>query len=164
MHFLKAITLVMMLSLVHCSKGEDTIVHKRDKEFFDQFENPAALETQAESKISELKVLQTDANYPLRFVLFDNYKFYYQIDKLGNGYGNWHHFNGGLQLVAERTYFDLNLYISAAQAEGNDVLVKFADRNSLHTLKMDHRNPLEQSKNGHPPSPLPEFTKSDKDI
>lgn len=79
-------------------------------------------------ELEGLKVLQSDTGYSLRLALFSNHSVYYQIDRLGDGWGTWILSNGALSIVAERKYFDMTMVLSGAEAQGEAVVLRFFDR------------------------------------
>lgn len=152
------------LLLQGCSPAGSLISHQRDADFYSQFVNPSADWPQAESKIDELKVLQTGSEYPMRYVLFDNGKFYYQVDKLGNGEGTWSYENGAMIITAQRTIFKMELAVSAAKDSGEETLVRFYDRHGFNSLPIYFRDPAKLKKQGKTATELKTFTRSDKNI
>mgnify|MGYP001596638711 CR=1 FL=1 len=123
---------------------------------------------QSVEKISSLKLLATEETNPLRLVLFDNNKFYYQVDRLGNGEGTWEYKNGALQLVAVRPLFDLEITVTAAGAEGSETLIQYIDRFGFNSHAVQFRNPAgenatEKTRSQKPPELRP-FSLSNKGI
>jgi hypothetical protein len=147
-----------------CSPSGSLIAHQRDADFYNQFVNSSADWPQAESKIDELKVMQTGAEYPMRYVFFDNGKFYYQVDRLGTGEGVWTIQKGALVATAQRTIFEMELAISAVSDKGNDTLVRFYDRHGLNSIKIKLRDPEAIKSQGKVPTELRKFTRSEKNI
>ncbi|MBY0315234.1 MAG: transposase [Bdellovibrionales bacterium] len=157
--------LIVLATAVGCSqKRDDFVAHPREAAFYNRFVNPSAEFAQAPAKIAQVKLLETDAKYPMRFALYDNNKFYYEVDKLGNGFGQWSYKDGALELVAERVLFDMYLYVSGAQAAGDATLVRFVDRHGQNSLPIQFRNPNALENSGQKPPELPEFTESPKEI
>ncbi|WP_413559456.1 transposase [Bdellovibrio sp. HCB209] len=164
-YFVSAIALLSLgIFLQACSPPGSLISHQRDAEFYSQFVNPAADWPQAESKIDELKVLQTGSDYPMRYVLFDNGKFYYQVDKLGNGEGVWSYENGAMIITAQRTIFKMELAVSAAKDTGEETLVRFYDRHGFNSLPIYFRDPAKLKQQGKAAKELKQFTRSEKNI
>ncbi|WP_413586051.1 transposase [Bdellovibrio sp. HCB274] len=158
------LTAVLGFALQACSPAGSLIAHERDAEFYSQFVNPAAEWPQAESKIDELKVMETDSAYPMRYVLFDNGKFFYQVDKLGNGEGVWTYQNGAMIVTAQRTLFNMELAISASSQTGNDTIVRFYDRHGFNSLPIKLRSPEALKAQGKSAPGLRKFTRSEKNI
>ncbi|WP_413583197.1 transposase [Bdellovibrio sp. HCB288] len=158
------IAAVLGLILQACSPSGSLIAHQRSADFYGQFVNPAADWPQAESKIDELKVLQTSSEYPMRYVLFDNGKFYYQVDKLGNGEGVWSYENGALIVTAQRTIFKMELAVSAAKETGDETIVRFYDRHGFNEMPIKLRNPEALKAQGKSAPQLRNFTRSEKNI
>lgn len=124
-----------------CSPNTEMVASKRPAEFFGQFLNPAADFAAAESKLGELKVMEVGDEYPMRYVLFQDGRFYYQIDKLGDGTGWWKLEGGGLELTAVRPIFDMHLYLSAAADTGDATVLRFNDRHGFNSVDIRLRDP-----------------------
>jgi hypothetical protein len=162
--FSPAILLPLLFPLLVACSDVSMVNNKRDPEFYKNNINTSENFAEAEVKISELKILETDDEYPLRIALFDNNRFYYQIDKLGNGYGNWKFKDGALELSATRPIFDINLYLSAAKPEGNILNFRFIDRHGIHTVETWLRDPNLMINQGLKAPELRSYTKSPKNI
>lgn len=147
-----------------CSPGGGLVANKRDAGFYSQFVNENSEWAQAESRIAELKVLQIDDAYSMRFALFENGKVYYQIDRLGNGNGTWEFVEGALQITATRPIFDMELTFSAAEKEGDKTVVRYVDRFGFNSSPVFFRNPEALKLKGVAPAILKEFKASDKNI
>jgi hypothetical protein len=165
----KNILVVLVLGAVSmlmsaCSPGEGFVANKRDAEFYGQFVNPNSEWPQAESRLSELKVLETNEVYQMRYALFANGAVYYQIDKLGNGNGRWKYEDGALTVTASRPIFDMELTFSAAEATGDQMTVRFVDRHGLNSASVLFRNPGSMSIKDLKVKKLKEFTSADKNI
>lgn len=164
---LSALLSVIFVVLANCSPIAKEAEFKRDAEFFNVYVNKSADLPQAEEKIASLKLLATEETNPLRLVLFDNNKFYYQVDRLGNGEGAWEYKDGALQLVAARPLFDLEFTIVAAGADGNETLVQYIDRFGFNSYLVNFRNPVGENaieKTSQKPSELRPFSVSSKGI
>ncbi len=141
-----------------CSPNNEMVASQRSPEFFNQFMNPAADFSVAESKIGELKVMEVGAEYPMRYVLFQDGRFYYQIDKLGDGTGWWKLEGGGLELTAVRPIFDMHLYLSAADAQTDATVLRFNDRHGFNSVNIQLRDPsANMTSFGIVPTRLPEL-------
>lgn len=147
-----------------CSPGGSLIESKREASFYNQFVNPTAEWAQAESRLAELKVLETDQTYSMRFALFENGKAYYQIHNLGNGNGTWAYQDGALVITATRPIFDMELTLSAANVEGNETVARFVDRYGLNSSEMKFRDPEALKTKGVTPKGLKVFKISEKNI
>lgn len=117
------------------------VASSRPAEFFRKFVNPSDDFLVADSKLSELKLMEVGDEYPMRFVLFQDGRFYYQIDKLGDGTGRWQLEAGGLQLTAVRPIFDMRLYLSAANEVGDETVLRFNDRHGFNSVTINFRDP-----------------------
>ncbi len=131
-------TLLAGLLQTACSDGSPT-KHKRDPAFFNRFVNPSENFNQAEHKLSELKVLTSNDKYKMRYALFDNGKFYYEVDNLGHGTGKWSYREGALNLFANRTMFDLDINLLATAEQGDEIAMQFLDRFGNNTVKVQLR-------------------------
>ncbi len=159
------VILPLLITLVTTGCSEPKLIaHTRDREFFDAYQNPSIDYPQAETRFEQLKMLETDESTPMRFVLFDNGKFYYQIDKLGDGTGLWQYVDGAVHLIAKRPIFDMNLYVSGAGEAGDDVEVRFINRYGFSTVRGRLRDPQAMEEQGITPPKLREFAASHKDI
>lgn len=139
----KILTLALVSQLVYftgCAPAHD-VEFKRDANFFNGFVNGSAGYATASSQVENLKLLATGEEYPMRVALFDNNKFYYQIDKLGDGEGTWEFKDGALYLTASRKIFDMNLVVTAANANGNETLINFFDRYGYNSISIQYREP-----------------------
>ncbi len=141
-----------------CGPKKNMIVNARDQDFYSQWVNSAKEAEGVDKKLASVKMIQTGEEFPMRFVLFDNHTFYYQVNRLGSGMGTWSFFEGGLELAAQRPVFDMTLYLSAATLEGNGLTFRFNDCFGLNTVPATTREPAVDSK------PLEKFTTSDKGI
>jgi hypothetical protein len=161
------ITTALMISglfLQACSQGDKLTAHPRGDAFYNQFVNSSADWPQAENKVDELKLLQTGEQYPIRIALFDNGRFYYQIDKLGTGDGQWAYGEGAIHATANRPIFDMELTVSAAAADGDETLVRFFDRHGFNSYKLQFRDPQALKEQGKQPEQLRKFKRSEKNI
>lgn len=161
--FFLPLMIFIVSGLIGCS---DTamVSNKRDEQFYKSKTNSAKDFSQAEQKITELKLLETADEYPMRIALFDNNKFYYQVDRLGNGTGTWKYNDGGLELRAPRKYFVMEFYLSAAKPVGEDMIFRFLDRFGINTLETWVRDPELVKKNKAKIEELRKFSTSSKDI
>ena len=145
MRSMKAIVYIMILTLslvaVGCGNGGDSIEHKRDYSFFQPMMNDSADFKQAEQKMSELKVLTSNDKYNMRYALFDNGKFFYEVGNLGTGTGDWSFKNGYLNLFAIRTFFDIDINLIAADEAGSAMAMQFMDRFGRNTVSAQLRDP-----------------------
>lgn len=147
---------ILLFAALGCTqKGHDLV--KRDRAFFDRFINPATHVGQAAEKLNELKLIEGKEVYQMRYALFDDGQFFYQVDNLGSGYGTWTFKDGVLNLFSSRTFFDLDLYVSAARPEGEAVVMQFTDRFGANTVNVALREPNKSS-------PLKKFRASKKNL
>lgn len=146
------------LLLLACGPKKSMIANPREPAFYDKLVNSADTSAAVHTKLASVKLLQTGKEFPMRFVLFDNKTFYYQVDRLGNGNGTWSYHDGGIEMIANRPLFDLSLYLSAANGAGDALVFRFLDRFGFNTVSAALREPAPS------PTPLPEFTESDQGI
>ncbi len=144
--------------MVSCGPKKSLIANPREPAFYDSLVNPAATSSNVQTKLATVKIIQSGSEFPMRFVLFDNNTFYYQVDRLGNGNGTWSHHEGGLEMLANRPIFDLKLYLSAANGKGDALVFRFLDRFGFNTVSAALLAPVDSN------PPLPEFTTSDQGI
>lgn len=137
-------TILLFLSacfLTACSYDKVNLVeHPRSKEFYDPFINSGRDHTAAKSEMPSLKLFRISGLYEGRFALYDNGTFYYEINNLGDGTGDWVYSDGALRLKAGRIFFDMIFFVSAAQAQGTDTVVKFVDRNGPQRMSIQYQN------------------------
>jgi|GEM_PF-1247339 len=158
---MKATILLMAafsLTFFGCSEKFSEVLVPREPEFFQNFVNPSNLASQMPAKIPEMNLLETGRDYPMRFVLFDNSSFYYQVDKLGDGYGQWRFQDGALNLFASRPLFDMSISLTATEAVGDSMVVRFLDRRGFQSVKIQFLNQTVKKES------LPVYIKSLKDI
>lgn len=62
------------------------------------------------------------------------------MDKLGDGTGHWRYVQGSLEITASRPIFDLLLNVSAARAEGNEMVIRFQDRFGMQSHDIHFRD------------------------
>lgn len=154
----------LSLALQGCSAGDGFVANKRDADFYAQFVNPTNEWPQAESRMDELKLLQIDEVYKMRFLLFENGQVYYQINNLGNGNGHWQYVDGALTVIATRPIFDMELTFSAAETEGQKMVVRFIDRHGFNSAPVLFRNPIMSKSRGLKTENLKQFVPSEKNI
>lgn len=163
-HFLISSFILIAVSILTGCSDVSMVENKRDEAFYKKMNNPSTDQAQAETKLADLKVIETSESYPMRIALFDNNQFYYQIDRLGNGTGTWKFSSGALELIANRPIFDMNFVLSAAQPEGDALVVRFIDRFGINRVESWVRDPEALKKAGARPEPLRNYSKSPKAI
>jgi len=132
--------LMVPLFFLGCSNGKP-VKHKRDEAFFANLINPSDKYGQAAQKLNELKTLHSNQKYTMRYALFDNGKFYYEIENLGHGEGKWSYKDGYLNLYAVRTMFDMDINLLATEETGSALGMQFLDRFGHNIVKVDVREP-----------------------
>lgn len=135
--FISVLTLVA--GCANNLQESDFIGIKRDEAFYSELINEK--KPAPSNQISGVKIFTNKDSFPMRFVLYDDQTFYYQVDELGDGFGNWKFSDGALVLKASRTIFDMKLYISAAKATGSELIIRFVDRFGLQTHDLEYIDP-----------------------
>jgi hypothetical protein len=153
--------LSLLLFIGGCSSEFSMVTSPRDPEFFDRLINPSSLSSQMPNKLDESQLLASGDEYPMRFVLFDNGQFFYQVDRLGEGFGTWSYQEGGVRLFASRKLFDMSIYLGARSDVGREMQVRFLDRRGFQNVRIEHRDGT-RSENRQ--QELREFSKSSKDL
>lgn len=153
-HFVQFVILFCAGLVMGCGNGGDAVEHRRDYSFFQPMINDSADFKQAEQKLSELKVLTSKDKYEMRYALFDNGKFFYEVGNLGTGTGEWSFKNGYLNLFATRTFFDIDINLIAAEESGNAMAMQFMDRFGRNTVTAQLRDPSTQAGAGAASKPL----------
>lgn len=164
MNLNKILFFSMFALMLGCSNNYKMVQFPREEAYFKTFQNPSEELGQAAARIESVKLLMTNDDYPIRLSLYSNGRFYYQVDELGTGVGDWKYENGGLHLTSRRKIFDLNFYVTAAEQTGDKMVVKFFDRHGFNQYPINFRNPAESNATGKPPEKLREFRSSIKDI
>jgi len=98
-------------------------VYEKDPEFFQPLMNASA-----EIKDEKDTIVLEDTSYPISLKLYKDGRFFYQLKKLGDGWGTWEHKKGYLHLYAERKIFVMNFEIHSINPEGQDLSLEFSDR------------------------------------
>lgn len=141
-----------------CS-NEKMSFNKRDPSFYTRFVNPARDLGDAENKMSQLKIIEGREKYNMRYALFDNGKFFYEVNNLGSGYGDWQYSDGGVKMFAVRTFFDMDLHLSGKEQTGEAIVMRFTDRFGVNLVNVEFRDPVAQK-----PSALSTFQPSNKNL
>ena len=153
--------LSILLFVAGCSSEFSMVSSPRGPEFFEDLINPAHLSSQMPNQLNNTQLLATGEEYPMRFVLFDDGTFFYQVDRLGEGYGTWSFQEGGVKLYASRKLFDMSIYLGARFEQGDEIQVRFLDRRGFQSVVIEHRD---GTKSQNREKPLRESTISLKDI
>ncbi|MFN9066739.1 MAG: hypothetical protein ACK5V3_05890, partial [Bdellovibrionales bacterium] len=150
-----------ILFVAGCNSKFSMVSSPREPEFFQELINPASLSAQMPNKLEETQLLATGDEYPMRFVMFDNGQFFYQVDRLGEGYGTWSFQEGGVRLFANRKLFDMSIYLGASSDVGDEMQVRFLDRRGFQNVRIQHRDGTRAENREQK---VREFSKSTKDI
>ena len=132
---------VLFSMISGCGDTAGMIESPRDQTFYKSYQNPASASFAADQKMDELKIIQTNDDYPIRIALFDNGTFYYQVDRLGDGNGEWYFQDGAVHLVASRPVFNMEFVLSGSSADPDGVILKFVDRHGLNSKLVNFRDP-----------------------
>jgi hypothetical protein len=153
-HF-KIATLLSLLFLSAC--GDVLSGNPRDESFY----RPVISEMNAPNKVEMIKAkLIYSDQYPMRLALFGNQKFFYEIDELGDGWGEWKMEDGFVKLFAPRNYFDMRLVLSGADKKGDAKILRFRDRSGVQSIAVSLRDPDAARAAGRSLPALRRFTKS----
>lgn len=139
----KVIFAVLSLAVIFaggCSNKKN-VEFKREPAFFKRLINNSENYEQADRKLNELKLMVSKEKYDMRYALFDNGKFYYEVENLGHGYGDWIYKDGAINLFAPRSFFDIDIDIMAAAATGEKMNLQFIDRFGNNVVKGQLREP-----------------------
>ncbi len=163
MRFQKLYSLLVLLaglSISSCS--QDLLVsHAREENFY----TPLINEKRAPKKVvmSEEKIFHSD-DYPMRFALYEDNRFYYQVDELGDGWGRWALEDGYMKLYAARAFFEMRFVVSGAEAIGEERIIKFRDRSGIRSYKVSLRDPQRAAQDGVTLPALRRFKKNSDGI
>lgn len=141
----KTILNLLLLATVVTSCGPlaQLETHPRDEDFFNQYVNSVDRMPTIASKLNEAQLLVTDDNHRFRIALFSNNKFYYQVDQLGEGFGDWSYndTDGTLKLHAVRPIFDMRFTVSGKNETGSEMLVRYFDRHGFNAITVTPQGP-----------------------
>jgi len=105
------------------------------------------------------KLVYSD-KYPMRFAFYEDKKFYYEIDELGDGWGHYTMEDGVVKLFAHRPFFDMRLVVSGSEDSDEKRVVRFRDRSGVQTVELKVRDPESATAEGRVLPPLKKFSKS----
>lgn len=160
--FIAVVSVVLLITA--CAPMSSMTASKKDAAFYGRFVNPSDDVSGASDRLDQLKLLQTGAEYPMRMALFANGRFYYQVDNLGDGQGTWDVTDGVLRLRAIRPLFDMNLFVSGANDESDETVIRFIDRHGFNSVRIELRDPQAMKQQGMIPPELSVYRVSDKGI
>ncbi len=133
--------LTLIFSLMSCSEiqpdKKGLNFNKVEKESFSKIINKKSLREGA--NLQEDKYL-LNRDYPIEISLYEDGKWYYNLDNLGDGYGTWKYKNGRLVLFAKRVLFDMYIDIEATDKNANNFVIKFSDRFGPRILRAENLN------------------------
>lgn len=131
--------------------------HSRDPEFYQKVFS--AKTSPKKVNLENEKMIYSE-KYPMRLALFDDQKFFYQIDELGSGWGEWKMSDGMVTMFAPRKYFDMRLVLSGADETSDAQVLRFRDRGGIQAIKVSLRDPESAKAAGKTLPPLRPFTES----
>ncbi len=124
-----------------CSYDRVEMVEQpKGREFYEPFVNAQGSPATAKAEMGSLKLLKINGLYDGRFALYENGQFFYEINHMGDGVGNWTFENGALKLSAQRMFFVMEFTVSGASAEGTNTVVRFRDRNGVQRMDIQYQN------------------------
>lgn len=132
---MKIILFVITLTLISCSKNKDQALHKATEVQFNKIINQQSTpETVSTNQFLTL----SNGEYRMEVVLFQDNKWYYDLEKLddGTGFGTWEYKDGIIILKAERDLFNMYIDIYARDEEASTFALKFIDRFGMKILDM----------------------------
>ena len=88
--------------------------------------------------LQKVRALHNPA-YPIEVALFNDAKFYYYLENLGDGKGSWKYEDGSLYLYAERLMFVMEMEIHSVEESGEEIIIDFEDRHGPKWLPLDKR-------------------------
>ncbi len=140
---MKLVLLLTIFLFASCGlkkeKGE-LIVFEKSKTDYDQFINQKPKPNQPNLSIDK-KIVNND--YPIELALYNDGKFYYNLENLGEGEGTWKYDNGVLKLTAFRKILtfdvDMNYTFTITRKDGSQSLLKFRDRkgNQAYSTRLE---------------------------
>ena len=94
-------------------------IYPQEQKFFSSVIN--------ESESSSIQL--SEDNYPISVKLMKDGRFYYNLPRLGDGWGRWKHRDGYIDLYAERTLFVMQMQIHALDPNNpKNLALEFSDR------------------------------------
>lgn len=130
--------LVLVLTSCQQSYRENNpyTYHKKDQKFFQKYVNQESLPEKVD--LQKVRALHNPA-YPIEVALFNDAKFYYYLENLGDGKGSWKYEDGSLYLYAERLMFVMEMEIHSVEESGEEIIIDFEDRHGPKWLPLDKR-------------------------
>jgi len=129
-----------LLTLLSCGAGNqksDLDFYPIKKESFQKYINARSSNTGADLT-KDVHIINRD--YPIEISIYEDGKWYYNLDNLDDGYGTWKFKNGRLELFAHRTLFDMHINIEGTGEGAPNLVLKFSDRFGPRTIKVEKRN------------------------
>lgn len=120
-------------------KSELILFEKEESDYI-KFVNQKAKPNQPNLSIDK-KIVNND--YPIELALYNDGKFYYNLDNLGDGEGTWRYENGVIKLTAFRKILsfdvDMNYTFTITRKDGSQSLIKFRDRkgNQAYSTRLE---------------------------
>lgn len=130
------IFLFTLFLLISCGKEKsELILFEKERSDYNQFINSGSMP--AQPNLSIVKTIYND-EYPVEMALYEDGRFYYNLDNLGDGNGTWRYENGVLKLSAFRKILtfdvDMDYTFTITRKDGSQSLLKFRDRKGNRAL------------------------------
>jgi hypothetical protein len=130
----------ILLTLISCgaeSQKSDLEFYPIKKESFNKYINAEKASDDIDLS-KDIHIVNRD--YPIEISIYEDGKWYYNLDNLDDGFGTWKYKNGRLELFAHRTLFDMNINIEGTAEGAPNVVLKFSDRFGPRTIQVEKRN------------------------
>ena len=139
---MKFIGFIFVIFFIYsCGKGsprQSLKFYPVSKESFSKFINKKDLREQRANLAEDVHLVNND--YPIEISLYDDGKWFYNLDNLGAGRGEWKYKEGRIELYAKRSLFDMYIDVESENEEATNLIIKFSDRHGAKVLKMENRN------------------------
>jgi hypothetical protein len=138
---MKTLSLILTLFLLFsCGKKKgELILFEKTESDYSQFINSGSKPAQP-NMTTVKRIVNND--YPVEIALFEDGKFHYYLENLGEGEGTWRYENGVIKLSALRKIlsFDVNMdyTFTITRKDGSQSVLKFRDRfgNQAYSTKL----------------------------
>lgn len=131
------IIFLLALLVTGCGKQESSRTYPLKDKAVEKLVNQKSLPDDPNLTLDKSIINTT---YPIQIALYKDGKFFYVLDRLGDGTGTWTKRKDFIELKARRTLFDMYIEIRSGDEEGEKVLIQFTDRFGPNTLKMTNKN------------------------
>jgi hypothetical protein len=117
--------LLLITLLLSCGPKKGLDYHELKKDQFDPIVNQ--MDTPAQPDLGAVKTI-LNRDYPIEIAIFKDGQWYYDLPNLGDGKGTWKYEDGRLKLFARRNIFDMEIEVVGADADAQELAIKFVDR------------------------------------